>query len=126
MVAELLIHENISMKLCTRPIHEKFVSQKFGSIRYYNLFALFTNGTVKDWNYFSIFPQLHRPYYVPPLVRVLGPSSWTMSSALVLRVDSWTVPIMELARITVSTLKMPVSAAVLQVCLAECDGGRAV
>ena len=28
--------------------------------------------------------------------------------------------------ITVFTLKMPVSAAVLQVCLAECDGARAV
>ena len=49
-----------------------------------------------------------------------------MSSALVLRADLWTVPIMELAHITVFTLKMPVSAAVLQVCLAEHDGARAV
>ena len=69
---------------------------------------------------------MHRPYYVPPLVRVLDPFSWTMSSALVLRADLWTVPIMELAHIIVFTLKMPVSAAVLQVCLAEHDGARAV
>jgi len=58
--------------------------------------------------------SMHRPYPVLPLVRVLGPSSWTMSSALVMRAGLWTVPIMELAHITVSTLKMPVSAAVLQ------------
>ena len=54
-----------------------------------------------------------------PLVRELGPSSWTMSSALVLRAGLWTVPTMELAHITVSTLKMLVSAAVRQVRIAD-------
>ena len=56
---------------------------------------------------------------MPALVRVLGPSSWTMSSALVLRADLWTVLIMELVHITVSTLKMPVSAATQQVRIAD-------
>ena len=126
MVAELLIHENISMKSCTRPIHEKFVPQRFGTVRYYNLFVYEWRCKRLKLNIFSIFPQMHRHYPVPPLVRVLDPSSWTMSSALEVKADSWTVPIMELAHITVFTLKMPVSAAILQVCLAEHDGARAV
>jgi len=58
---------------------------------------------------------MYRPYPVLPLVRVLGPSSWTMSTALVLRAGLWTVPVMELAHMTVNTLKMLVSAAILQV-----------
>ena len=74
----------------------------------------------------SIITQTHRPSSVPPLVRALGPSSWTMWDVLVPRVDLWTVPIMELAHITVPTLKMLVSAAVPQVCVAKYDGGRAV
>ena len=54
---------------------------------------------------------------MPSLARELEPFFWTMYSVLALKPDWWTVPTMELAHITVFTLKMLVSDAVLHVCM---------
>ena len=75
--------------------------------------------------YHNFITQTHRPSPMPSLVKELVSSSWTMWDVLVLRADLWTVPIMELAHITVPTLKMLVSAAVL-VCITKHDGGIAI
>ena len=54
-----------------------------------------------------------------PLARELEPFFWTTYSVLALKPDWWTVPTMELVHITVSTLKMLVSDAVLHVCIIQ-------
>ena len=61
-------------------------------------------------------PQMQLLARLPSLGKELEPFFWTMYSVLALRLDWWTVPTMELAHITVPTLKMLVSVAALHVC----------
>ena len=68
---------------------------------------VFTNNS--NYCQHAIYPlilqvQLH--CYVHPLARELDPSSWTMCSAEALKLDLLTVLLIQLAFITVPTLKM--------------------
>ena len=65
---------------------------------------------VGSWDSLAI---MHRLFPLPSLAKELEPFLWTMCSVLGVRPDWWTVPTMELVHITVPTLKMLVSDAVL-------------
>ena len=55
---------------------------------------------------FSILPQEQLPSHLPSLAREMDPSGWTMCSALGMKADLLLVPAIQLAIMTVATVKM--------------------